>query len=227
MNVIDIPGYLDAVLQERLVRDAALFRLRESINGLECLPLTLRHYLTLRIADSPMLPPFRVPTEEELSIFLWVISPDYDPDNRRTRHRFLKKCRGFMEPRIPFLSTNRSKIRWQQKADNHHAAFISTIKAAQEYMTEAFQDIPPRAERAIMATAYYSDILGVCADLCREFGWTLEYALDLPVKVTFQLIRETITTHNAAFGQPTVMGNQSDRIKSDWLRQRNDQLTKN
>jgi hypothetical protein len=50
--------HAEAIVQERLVRDAACIDLNESVAGYPVVPLTPRKFTLLRLLDSPYLPPY-------------------------------------------------------------------------------------------------------------------------------------------------------------------------
>lgn len=217
MNVCDIPGYIDAVLQEQLVRDASLLRLREDVAGFECLPFTLRHYLILRLADSPFIPPFRVPMEDDLEFFLWVVSPWYS-ESGFGRKLFRKCCRCFTHIPPPLFKTKRGLDRWKKRNDDRIKCLVVTIRAAQEYVTEALQDRPASGQVAVPGPSYYSDIIGFAAGLMREYPLTLDQVLTMPTKISFQLAKEATQYRHAVAGQNALLGNPSDRIKAAFLK---------
>lgn len=194
MRVLDIPGYVEALAQESLVRDVSLLGVRENLNGFECLPFTLRHFLLLKIARSPLLFTDEVPTLGELIQFLWAISPKYCV-NRRKKKRFEKFCRFLNEPQN----------------------FAITVDAAKEYIQEAFQDRPPQPAFGMSGPDYYSDGVSIIAPLAREYGWTCEMILNMPLKLSFQFLKEIREHIYASHGQTPLMWNPSDRIKSEWL----------
>lgn len=223
----EIPGYLEAVQQERLVRDAALLDITETVNGFELKPLTLRNYLCLRIANSPMLPPYGVPNPVELAQFLWLLSTDYCFDQQK-RKRFLKRCQCFTDVPKPIFKTKRAMKRWKTRWDESISSFVKTVNACNDYMNEALQDRPAQTQHnGIPEPDYYSDMISICASFGREFGWTQEYLLNLPVKCVFQYLKEMREYYAIKNQRAALLGNPSDRFKSDYLNKLNAELIKN
>lgn len=209
-----------AMEQERLVRDASLLGTLEHVAGYLVLPLNLTHYLTLQVADSPFLPPFgRIPTEADLAQLLWVVHPSYTRTGPNFK-RFMRDCRNDFSPvPLPWLPTRRALARWQRKTDVRTARFVDVCKAAKEYVEEAFQDRPPSSGE--YGPEYYSSAISMAGALAREYGWSLDIILRLPLKVVFQCLNETREWMAATHGQKALMFNPSDRVKADYLRQLN------
>ena len=95
------PGYVEAVARENLVRAAACLGLRETICGVEVLPLTARHIRILALANSPLLwrsiKPEVLATRPGIHIdalaFLWIVSPGFKVGDTKKRDKFFKSIR--------------------------------------------------------------------------------------------------------------------------------------
>lgn len=190
MSLLDeIPGYKEAVDRESLARDAAFLGIHEDINGFEVLPMTVRHYLTLRATGSTVI--FgKIPDAADLFRFLWILSPDFQPQDCRARRKLFKRIR---------------KLSLTDMAQ--------TVIAARKYLLETFWDRPSRKDTdTAQEASYFSDACSLSATFGREYGWTIETTMALPMKCAFQLLKEIRQQRGAK-----VLFNPSDRIKSDWL----------
>ena len=225
-NALDYPPYVAAVTQERLVRDAAFLGINESVSGFEVVPLTLRRFLALRIARNPLL--FQqTPSPDELTAFLWYLSPQSSPHDTTGRRSFKRRCRKlFYPPRyLALLNTRRSRARFERKRQARLEVAAKIIDAAKEYVAEALQDQPPItvSRIGVYEPEYYSDAAAFCALFARDFGWSQEAVLDLPMKCIFQYLNE-----RAAFnGSTRPPCNPSDSIKARFYRDLNCQLRAN
>jgi hypothetical protein len=186
MPFVEIPGLKEAIERETFIRDVAFLGLNERIGPFEAVPFTLRHYLILKISGNPMLYG-GLPTPEQLSAFLWLVSPSYKPNSFFKRRLFLRRFR---------------------KARKNIGGLLN---AAREYIDESLQDCPLATGRR--QTANYSTVASVCSVFAREHGWPVEYSINLPMKQAFQFIRAITLTKdpNAVFHNP------SDRVKADFL----------
>ncbi len=202
-----------AVERERVIRAVAEVSGYETIAGFKVKPMTLFHYLALRdVMESPMLPPFTSPTPVELAAFLWLLSPGYNREGKG-RERFLKTCRAFVVPTGLFSSPRR-----RRRASDR---FAKTVAAAREYVEEALMDRPGAARSGGGEPDYYCDSVALCATLAREYGWSRESVMAMPMKILFQHLKEIKEYRAAVHGQPVLMGNPSDGIKSAYLEQAN------
>ena len=222
-NALDYPPYVAAVTQERLVRDAAFLGINESVAGFEVVPLTLRRFLALRIARNPLL--FgQNPSPVQLTAFLWYLSPGSNPNDAKGRRVFGRRCRKmFYPPRyLALFNTRRARARFELKRQARLEVAAKIIDAAKEYVAEALQDQPPItvSRIGVYEPEYYSDAAAFCALFGREFGWSQEAVLDLPMKCLFQYLSERATFT----GSTRPLCNPSDSIKARFYRDLNCQL---
>ncbi len=215
MDVLHIPGYAAAVLQERLVRDAAFLGVTESIGPFEVVPLTLRHWLILRLMHSPLLTS-ATPTPQDVVNFLWLLSPQFSPTANRAKWFFERRCRrAFFPPRYCALVNTKKARAWHAvRREKKLTAAAKIIDAARAFVNEAMQDRPPVPKYLGFETDYYSDGAYFCALFGREFGWTQDETLAMPIKRVFQYLNEIKEAH----GKRIPLMNPSDRLKSDWMR---------
>jgi len=177
-------GYAEAVAREQMVRDASFLPVNEKIGEFEVLPMTLRHYLILRMMRSPLLTG-GMPGPVELTQFLWVLSPRYTPRNGLGRWMFFRRCRKFIPASFPGDSP-RAKAK-RQKAVLRAAQIINESVA---YINDALQDRQPSSGGGGPCKSYFSDAAGTCALFAREFGWDDEATLQKPMKRLLQYMKE-------------------------------------
>jgi hypothetical protein len=215
MNVLEIPGYAEAVVKERVIRDASFLGITESVGPFEVVPMTLRHYLVLRAMRSPLLGK-ETPSPDDLASFLWLLSPQYTPAGGRVKARFVRACRkSFYPPRyLPLVNTARARARHQRKCDAKLAVAAEIITKARTYVDESMQDRPPVQSTVGFQAEHISDGAYFCALFGREYGWTQEETLNTPLKRVFQYCTEQKIHH----GSKVPLCNPSDRVKSRWMR---------
>ena len=90
---------------------------------------------------------------------------------------------------------------------------LTATRLLHEALMVEFCDCPPSPSRPD-ASAPITSMSGCLVDLlCSEYGWSIEYALNLPMRLVWQLVRAIMKRRD-----PDVpIGNQSDRILSEWL----------
>src|SRR5689334_3095256 len=121
MDVLNIPGYASAVIKERLVRDAAFLGITESLGPFEVLPLTLRHWIILRLVGNPLILRDGTPSPDDLVNFLWLLSTEFSPIDKKAKRRFERRCRRIFFPPIycalwnTKLARSRHELKRQKK----------------------------------------------------------------------------------------------------------------
>lgn len=199
LNILDIPGYAEAVLRERMLRDAAFLGLSETVGPFELRPLTLRGYLVLQMARSPLLH-HATPSREQLVQFLWAQSVDYKPGRkgRFARWLFMRKCR------------------------KHLATFTESariIGACHAYIDEAMMDAPPRQRDGNYHKSYYSE---VCFWVkLFEWHYTDAQVLDMPLKTLHQFRNAKLQSVDSK----SILFNPSDREIAKHLERLNAEQT--
>lgn len=183
----EIPGYAEAAHRENEIRECAFLGEPETVCGVECAPLTLRKYQWLAISKSPFV--FDYPAEllaekpnikEDIFLFLWVASPDFNPHNKRRMEKRFKQCR---------------KIFKMQIGD--------ALKEIKSYMDESWLDAGEgSSERSFYSvsaavTNLFNQKYGLPIDSW-ENGWLRGLIrkltgqpnpLDIPLKIVWQLMR--------------------------------------
>jgi hypothetical protein len=226
MDLLSIPGYARAILQERTVRNAAFLGITESVGPFEVLPMTLRHWMLLQVIGSPLMRERTsddpaVPRPDQLQEFLWVLSPHFRPGDVKAKAAHDRKCRKtFYPPRyLPLLNTAGAQRRHERKCQERLTIAAEIINAARAYVTETMQDRPPVAATLGFQADYFSDAAFFCARIGREYGWSQEETLEMPLKRLFQYLNE-IKQWN---GSKIPLCNPSDQVRSNWMREVNKQ----
>jgi hypothetical protein len=217
-DVLDIPNYAEAVIREQFSRDVAFLDLYESVAGFDLVPLTLRHYVVLRLTRNPLLTG-GLPTPRELFNFLWLLSPNYNPASKWARRRFEWKCRRRFYPPLwmALINCRATRDNYGKRLHKRQVAAAKIIDAVKAFVEETMQDAPPRPAHQHFDPDYYSDAAFFCALFGREYGWTQEQTLDMPMRRLFQYLNE-IKQRNAIPGKSVPLCNPSDRVKATWMR---------
>ncbi len=176
------PDYRQALDREELIRSAAFLGVTELIGGVEVMPLTLEHLCRLQCVGSPFVSG-GTPLPQDVVLFLWAVSPDYDPKSRWRRYWFCRSVR---------------KLN-----------YAKAVEAINEYLNEAFEDAP--AEQSLGFTApYWSSYASIVALLAGEFGWTERAITQMPLKRIWQYVRIAKKRLNP---QETFTNKHSERVR--------------
>lgn len=188
-----IPGFREAVNRENRERDIPWLGLTEFVCGVELMQFAPRHYLFLTVAQSPFILG-GTPIETDIAKFFWVCSTKFIAGNTRwIRWR-----------RDRFIKRLR-KLDWGQ--------CVSEIGS---YIDDAFSLGPGGGGSS---KSYSSCISGIVDRFAFEYGWSEEVIVTTPFKKLFQLERNRkLRTY-----PDTTFSNPSDRLKQEWLRNRNKQ----
>jgi hypothetical protein len=230
VDLLAIPGYLAAIIRERVVRDASFLGLTESIGPFEAVPMTLRHWMLLRMDGNPLVRQgdgVSAPTPDQLRDFLWILNPQFSPAGPETKvqakakRAFFKRCRKvFYPPRyLALWNTSRARARHVRKLAKRQSVAAAIIDAAKAYVAETMQDRPPQQGSMRFDPDYYSDAAFFCARFGREFGWTQEETLSTPMKRIWQYLNE-MRRH---YDSKVPLCNPSDSVRAAWMRDVNRQ----
>jgi hypothetical protein len=225
-----LPGYMEAVRQERFIRAASVLRLTEDVNGFEVVPMTLRHYTILLLHLSPLLPPFTETTPGQLTDFLWLLNPKNQGEKKKTPTlSFRLMCKQFCPGSLPWrvFRTNRRMIRFMRHTTATIDKLSVTIAAARDYVEETMQDAPDFGEGNSAFEDYYSDPVSVCTSLARHHSYSFDFVMNMPLKVTFQCMREIAEKNANASGRPVMLTNPSSQIVHKYMKDRNRILKRN
>ena len=229
MTQLEIPGYLEAVKRERLVRDAAFLGLPEAVAGFELRQMTLRDSIVLSIARNPLLSG-ETPNPLELATFLWYMSVEYGlccaekVRDHQVKHLaaerrfFLKRCRSFQRPAPPLFPTRRSIARWEASLQRAAGRWAEVTAACKEYIAETMQDRPPGRAGTGYQPSYYSDACCLCGAIAREYSQPFSAVMDMPLKMIWQFVAEIKESNG---GGKAALGNPSDRVAAAWTAAQN------
>lgn len=193
-----IPGYREAVENESRLRDAAFLNLPELIADIRVKALTPKHLLLLTLRKSPLVVGGDI-SVDDLLLFVWVVSEDFDPKDEEKRKAIVSKC----------LETSPENL----------------MKECADYLNLAFYDSntgvsPSSKDSTHKSNAIYVSNVSLLVDLfASEYGWTPDIVLNLSYKQIWQLVRSIHMRHD----NKVIMFNQSDNVKSQWLAQLNRQ----
>lgn len=181
----EIPGLKEAVAAERKNRLLAWFDVSQTVCGFEIMPLTARGYLALQISNSPFLR-FAVPTAQELADFLWITSPEYETRGPDTAKLFRKRCENVFEPSM-LKPLWWSKAKWARTESSKLERAGKLIEEIYKIIAQAFQDSPVGVGDG---KSYYNGIVSLVGMVARNYGWTEERILEIPLARLFQYARE-------------------------------------
>src|SRR5690606_19106203 len=125
----NVPGYVEAVSQENLDRDAAFFGLTENVAGYELVQMNMSHRLVLRLARNPLLSG-GTPSPIDLAQFHWLLSPNWNAVGIG-RSKFLRRCRRDFAP-SRFIKRNARRV----------LRGAEIVAACREFLNRTFQDRP-------------------------------------------------------------------------------------
>jgi hypothetical protein len=86
-----IPGYRESIERETAVRDAAFLGISETVGPFELRPMTLRDYIVLKNAGSPLLGAGTKPSPEQLAMFVWLLLEEPKGSQQRFSRRHWKQ----------------------------------------------------------------------------------------------------------------------------------------
>ena len=92
--------------------------------------------------------------------------------------------------------------------------YSDAVVAISGYVREAFQDSPPTPEVRGTGVGYYSFAVSLVGALAREYGWSADSILDMPLKAVFQFVKEIQRNANPN----AILFNPSDKVRSEWMR---------
>lgn len=146
---------------EDAIRERAFLPLGEKINGIEVLQFSLRHCTICFHIRSPFF--FGGPANvEHVGMFLWIVSPDYDPANT--------------DLRAVFMAMVGAQPNWSM--------FYPRIR---KYLKRAFMDMPPVAEDGKAIAASYA--ASMVHKIAAAYKWAPDVIMGMPIAALFQLMK--------------------------------------
>ena len=207
-----IAGWTDAEAQESEYRNDAMLGLPEDICGFPVKALSYRHVLWLTIFQNIFLASFTVEelmTFPEIHLhvarFMWILSPDFTPRDGAKRDAF-------------FHDYNE-----KSRQINAKAIIAEIIK----FMDDSTYDLRMN-DGSGSSKSYCSPCASVVHALCSIYSGVSPFpdapnaAIDLPLKITGQLLRAHIKSNNPK----ASFTNRTDTMEANWLAELNRQLLK-
>lgn len=203
-----IPGYREAVQKERLERDRAFDPdLRESILGVEVLPMSFGHLIKLSSIESPFVGR-GIPSADSVMEFLWCVSVEYGAVLR------LRRALSPWAPRLASWLWRNSQKRFGRKLAIKRA-FVDWVEAIRKYVDDAFMDSPKGSGGGHIS--YLSGMAYSVKMLRDDLGMTQSQVIAMPLKQFFQHQRRI----EKQFNSGAILWNPSDKLRDDWLCQQN------
>lgn len=160
---------------EEVVRQRAMLPLPFEINGWTVRQFTLRHFSILIQLGSPFVcgGPARI---EDVGVFLWVVSPEYDHSSFVSPYTLWGKVRRFfaLRKRKAFMARLSHHPRW--------GLFEPRIR---KYLARAFMDRPPSGPGKSIAACYDASMIHRIAIY---YHWTEDEIYAKPMARLFQYL---------------------------------------
>lgn len=160
---------------EDVVRQRAMLPIPFDINGWTVKQFTLRHFSILIQIGSPFVcgGPARI---EDVGVFLWVVSPEYDHRSFITPHTLLGKWKRF-------IALRRRKAFMKRLA--HHPRWSLFEPRIRIYLKRAFMDRPPSGPGKPIAACYDSSMI---FRIVTWSHWTEDDIYEKPMARLFQYL---------------------------------------
>ena len=194
-----IPGYADALAREEEARELAFLDVPQDLLGVAVVPLTLRRVRALTAAGSPFFGG-GAPTAGDVAVFLWALSPEYQPADAEGRVRFTAEL----------------------AASGVLADLAGAALAIGDFLDWTWNDAPcagpsrgsVQSENLTSFEANYVDTIA------SVYHWSEAQILDCPLPRLFQYLRRIAlrTDPKAKFASRYSL-----KVKGDWLRSLNAQ----
>jgi hypothetical protein len=214
VNLLEIPGYREAVEKERADRDASFIDAPEVLGGFSIAPLTLRRFLVLQAINHPFIRGV-IPSPMELVAFLWYMNPEYKIGGRKPRS-FANAASGLIPPSRRSSDGFWGRVR-KRKEDRVLARVALLIAQIRNWLDDIFRESGGGPHVKGYVKEYWSFGIHVIFQLAQETGWSEQAILDIPLKRLFQyrkFLRKTLNPKAPLF-------NPSDRILGDWMKEQN------
>jgi hypothetical protein len=211
----DCPGYAEAARREDEIRALPFLGLDELICGLPAKPLTLRKVQWLSMVKSPFLSKLpakslieKAQIADDVIMFLWIISPQFKPGNKKAQRKFVKTYKHLMDKNA-----------------------LEICEEIVEYVEESFLDSGESTNEGDQRSYYSATALiisffhanyGMPIDVWENSLWRNLYrkitgqlnVFDVPLKIVFQLIR----VHQKNQNPEMILHNRLSQPKLDeWL----------
>lgn len=154
---MNIPGLKEAIEAERFERATAFVLELESICGVPVLPMNIWHVMALDVIGSPFMSRQDSFSHDDVTNFLWLLNPRYEPNALAKRWFYLTRCRKLPVEKV--------------------------VIGIAKFITDAFAETGKSGESS---RSYFSSAAGLVDILASEYGWGEREILRLPLKRAFQ-----------------------------------------
>lgn len=199
-----IPGYREAVQKEDAERERVFGAVPESICGLCVRPFTFPHLLSLRAIGSPFIVG-AVPSKQDVALFLWRVSFEYDPAIKIRDHL------GTVFPKLASKLFDACRKRFSKSLPAK--PIEAWIDGIQNYILDAFQDGPRSNGEVKFRPSFYSGPVSLVMAICPVINCSPGELLAMPVKQIFQYQRAIKLQNNPN----AILWNPSDELRGKYL----------
>lgn len=158
-----IPGYKEAIREERAARDMSMLSRLVPLCGLMVRQFTPRHWLLLTNAGNAFTKEGTTILPEDIAYFLWVVSTEYN-NEQASLNSFVEKIAS-----LPYMES---------------------VTEINEYIEVAFQDVLPSVANGLGSKNYTSTCASLVDLLACEYGWDDESILEKPIARILQYQRQ-------------------------------------
>lgn len=162
---------------EDAIREKALLPVNDEINGIEVRQFNLEHWLILSKVSSPFLFQDRLVTPVDVGLFLWIVSPHYDPRSFGTAWGLLARIKRY-------FATRKRRLFLRMVVRQPH--WINFEPRIRKYLKRAFMDRPASSSdgKAISAGLGASMIHRIAY----VYKWSREEIRQMPLAEAFQYL---------------------------------------
>lgn len=222
--------YQLALYKESVNRDLVWLKVPQSVCGIDLRPLTSRDLLALFCLRSPLIAAsFLDGTKKPLTDWPTEAPADFSESFIHIRHS--EVARFFWIQSVGFTGIQGGCLnRWM--AARKLNAFVRRVRSVKygeaceeirNYLNAALVDAPAGSSNAKTGPSVASWVSSDIHLIAKEYGWSADYILDLPLAQLFQCERRIISQD----GKKSALGNRTDSMRAKWLRERREQMAKN
>lgn len=185
-----IPGYDEAIAEERRLREEIFLDVPHDIRGIKVQQITPLLLARLLRMESPFIAGDAEINEAEIVRFLWALSSDFSSDAQQ-RLNFISDC---------------------AKRLSEGDGWIDAELDIEEFMDATFLDAPYSSGGD--SVPYVSSIAWMIYTMAKEpFRWDESRTLNTPLRKLYQYTRCLKLDKDAP-----IYNRKSDKLKADWLR---------
>ena len=198
MDLQDIPGYKEALAEERELRGRVCIGIPFVVCGVHLRLMTLRDYVNLQALRSPFVAGGFVRRTDCLQILCYM-QTGYREPKQGLIGRFLARRR------------NSEILKLVQKFDT-----LQLIAGINEYIDAVFLDSPASSVSAGESSPIASSTASIIDQLGSSYGWSIDEMMDVELPLVFQLFR---IRHLMEGGKRSALINRrSSKVIGEYLR---------